>query len=138
MVLVATNPNSARAVAWSTIREDILRDPLYPVHHIADRLLPYLRVLVEQFQPQRVIVFGSYVYGNPDQGSDVDLLVVRNYNGSSLAEKLRIRKAWEPIHSRYGYLSIHLLLETPARHRFRLQHSAGFYDEINKRGLRLV
>ena len=54
------------------IREDALRDPRYPVHRIADRLLPYLQVLVEQFQPQQVILFGSYAYGNPDENSDVD------------------------------------------------------------------
>jgi len=38
------------------IREDVLRDPRYPVHRIADRLLPYLKVLVEQFQPEQVIL----------------------------------------------------------------------------------
>ena len=32
------------------IREDVLRDPRYPVHQIADTLLPYLRVLVEKVQ----------------------------------------------------------------------------------------
>ena len=42
-----------------TIREDVLRDPRYPVHQIADQLLPYLSVLVEQFHPQQVILFGS-------------------------------------------------------------------------------
>ena len=50
----------------AAIREDTLRDPRYPVHRIADRLLPYLRVLVEQFKPEQVILFGSYAYGNPD------------------------------------------------------------------------
>ena len=34
------------ATVKPAIREDVLRDPRHPVHRIADRLLPYLRVLV--------------------------------------------------------------------------------------------
>ena len=120
------------------IREDVLRDPRYPVHRIADRLLPYLRVLVEEFRPQRVVLFGSYAYGRPDEHSDVDLLVVKDKRESALKEKLRIRKAWEAVHARQGYLSIHLLLESPESHTYRLDHAAGFYDRINARGLVLL
>ena len=36
------------AILSPQIREDVLRDPRYPVHKIADQLLPYLQVLVEQ------------------------------------------------------------------------------------------
>lgn len=32
--------------------------------------------IVESFHPQRVILFGSYAYGKPHEGSDIDLLVV--------------------------------------------------------------
>jgi len=120
------------------IREEVLRDFRYPVHRIADKLLPYVQVLVDQFQAQRVILFGSYAYGHPDEQSDVDLLVVKEMRSSPLRERLRIRKAWEPLHARQGYLSIHLLVETPQSHADRLDHAAGFYDDINERGLVLV
>lgn len=32
--------------------------------------------LVEAFQPEQVILFGSYAWGNPDEGSDVDFYVI--------------------------------------------------------------
>jgi uncharacterized protein len=32
--------------------------------------------VIDQFHPQRVILFGSYAYGEPTVDSDVDLLVV--------------------------------------------------------------
>ena len=32
--------------------------------------------LVEEFQPEQVWLFGSYAWGQPDEGSDLDLLVV--------------------------------------------------------------
>jgi len=31
--------------------------------------------VVQQFQPEQVILFGSYAYGQPQPHSDVDLLV---------------------------------------------------------------
>lgn len=47
------------------IREDLIRDPRHPVHQIADQFLPYLRILVAQFHPEQVILFGSHAYGHP-------------------------------------------------------------------------
>ena len=32
--------------------------------------------IIELFHPQKVILFGSFAYGSPHEGSDVDLLVV--------------------------------------------------------------
>jgi predicted nucleotidyltransferase len=58
------------------LQRDILRDRRYPVHQIADQLEPYLELLVERFQPEQVVLFGSYAYGHPDRDSDIDLLVV--------------------------------------------------------------
>ncbi|RLB04005.1 MAG: nucleotidyltransferase domain-containing protein [Deltaproteobacteria bacterium] len=35
-----------------------------------------VRQIMELFHPQKVILFGSYAYGEPHEGSDLDLLVV--------------------------------------------------------------
>ena len=35
-----------------------------------------IREIVTRFRPERVILFGSFAYGQPHQWSDVDLLVV--------------------------------------------------------------
>ena len=35
-----------------------------------------VRQIVDRFHPQKVILFGSHVYGKPTEDSDVDLLVV--------------------------------------------------------------
>jgi len=34
------------------------------------------RRLVEQFQPEQIILFGSHVWGMPTAGSDIDLMVI--------------------------------------------------------------
>jgi len=37
------------------IHEEVLRDIRYPLHRIAGKLLPCLRVLADQFQPEKVV-----------------------------------------------------------------------------------
>ena len=37
--------------------------------------------IIRDFQPERIILFGSYASGNPTPDSDVDLLVVLNFEG---------------------------------------------------------
>lgn len=120
------------------IHEDILRDPRYPVSRIADQLLPYLRVLVQQFRPEQVILFGSYAYGHPDRHSDVDLLVVKDGEESSLKGRLQIRDAWWKMPRDQNLLPFDLIVVTPQRHQERLENSAGFYNKIVERGLRLI
>src|SRR4051794_18341650 len=47
--------------------------------------------IVRECNPQRVILFGSYAYGLPNDDSDVDLMVVRRYRGDSTNAAIRIR-----------------------------------------------
>ncbi len=36
----------------------------------------YARQIAERFRPDKIILFGSYAYGQPHDDSDVDLLVI--------------------------------------------------------------
>ena len=120
------------------IREDVLRDSRYPVHKIADQLLPYLQVLVEQFHPEQVILFGSYAYGEPNQDSDVDLLVVKPMESSGVDQSRNILKAWRSVRWHGNRLAIELLVVSPQRHAERLHQNGGFYTTIVNHGLRLA
>jgi predicted nucleotidyltransferase len=117
------------------IREDILRDQRYPIHRIADRVLPYLRILVEQFHPDQVILFGSYACGNPNKDSDVDLLVIKKMEKSSVAERRDILKAWRPVRWSAQSLPFELLLVSPEDHEKRMAQGGGFYASILRNGL---
>ncbi len=52
-----------------------------------DLLQEMTRRLVEQFQPEQVILFGSHAWGMPDQDSDVDLLVIVTHSNLSDYER---------------------------------------------------
>jgi predicted nucleotidyltransferase len=122
----------------ASIREHVLRDPRYPVHRIADRLLPYLQVLVEQFHPEQVILFGSYAYGTPDEHSDVDLLVVKPIQQSRIKDKVAMRSAWWPILRQGRPLSFDLLLAKPEESSKMASDAKSYYGDIVRRGLQVV
>jgi predicted nucleotidyltransferase len=49
--------------------------------------------IARQFAPERIILFGSYAYGTPDEGSDVDLLVVMPFDGKPFRKAAEIAAA---------------------------------------------
>ncbi len=48
---------------------------------VTDDLFHEMRLrLIEQFQQEEVILFGSHAWAMPDQNSDVDLLAIVTYS----------------------------------------------------------
>lgn len=45
---------------------------------IEDIIKEIVKVLAEKYQPEKVILFGSYAYGNQTEDSDIDLLIIKN------------------------------------------------------------
>ncbi|MDR2571808.1 MAG: nucleotidyltransferase domain-containing protein [Oscillospiraceae bacterium] len=43
-----------------------------------DEIMEFVSIVAEIANPERIILFGSYAYGYPDENSDVDLLVIKN------------------------------------------------------------
>jgi predicted nucleotidyltransferase len=54
-------------------------------------LTDVVRRLVAEFDPDRIILFGSHAWGEPSGGSDVDVLVI--VPESDLRPTLRARRA---------------------------------------------
>jgi len=48
-----------------------------------ERLREVIQRIVEAFDPQRIILFGSHAYGEPTPDSDVDLLVAGKRRAAS-------------------------------------------------------
>ena len=57
------------------------------------RILRFAEKIARQFQPQRIILFGSCTYGTPTPDSDVDLLVVMRHPGHAREQAVRIRQS---------------------------------------------
>jgi predicted nucleotidyltransferase len=59
------------------------------IHELCDRI-------VREFQPERIILFGSYAYGQPAPDSDVDLLVILPFEGKNFRKSLEILNRTNP------------------------------------------
>ena len=59
------------------------------IHELSERI-------ARRFQPERIVLFGSYAYGAPKPDSDVDLLVVMPFEGRSLRKSLEILNEVNP------------------------------------------
>jgi predicted nucleotidyltransferase len=81
------------------------------------------RDIGERFQPDRVILFGSYAYGRPRPDSDVDLLVIMPTR-NQIAQAIQIDEAIEP-----GFF-LDLIVRTPKTIQRRLRWGDWFLREI--------
>ncbi|GEM_PF-572569 len=81
-----------------------------------------------KFQPQRIILFGSYAYGTPRPGSDVDLLVVMDTQLSGRAQAVEIDLSVD------RPFALDLLVRTEAEVRERVAGGDFFMQEVVGRG----
>jgi predicted nucleotidyltransferase len=136
--MVAGIPNEPKEKAGEglgTSRFPNLHDPRYPVHRVAERLEPYLRLIVERVRPEKIVLFGSYAYGQPDEHSDFDLLVVRRGIVSEAESDLEIRQLLWEIPGRRPPFTI--LTTTPDHLAERLRRRSPFYEDILRKGVEL-
>jgi uncharacterized protein len=87
-----------------------------------------IQAIVNEFKPYKIILFGSYAYGNPQKDSDVDLLVILPYKGSSF------HKTWEILNKVTPKFAIDLLVRTPLEIEQRLAWNDFFIREIMEKG----
>jgi predicted nucleotidyltransferase len=87
----------------------------------------FAQQVAERFQPERIILFGSYAYGAPHADSDVDILVVMPTRHQH-TQAARIR--WSiPVP-----FPMDLIVRTPENLRWRLEEGESFHTEIVTRG----
>jgi uncharacterized protein len=84
--------------------------------------------IVEQFQPEQIILFGSYAYGQPNQDSDVDLLVILPFEGLPVYKAIEIRKKLKP------NFALDLITRTSKQIQQRLDMGDFFIKDILQEG----
>jgi predicted nucleotidyltransferase len=81
----------------------------------------------ERFQPDKIILFGSYAYGTPHADSDVDLLVIMPAR-NQLDQAFRIRLAIP------APFPMDLIVRTPRNLRRWLEAGDSFHTEVVSKG----
>jgi len=54
------------------------------------------RRIAEEFNPDKIILFGSHAYGAPREYSDVDLLVIMPFEGHPFDKSMEILNTLDP------------------------------------------
>jgi predicted nucleotidyltransferase len=86
------------------------------------------RQIADRFQPQKIILFGSYAYGSPRPESDVDVLVVMKTPLREIQQAQQIRQYLNLL------FGLDLLVYTPENLAKRIEWGDTFLGEIVSRG----
>jgi predicted nucleotidyltransferase len=87
----------------------------------------YARQIAEKFDPEKIILFGSYAYGTPHEWSDVDILVVMPaYDEIRLSIRITLTVR--------APFSLDLIVRTPDNLRRGLEEEDWFLREIIAKG----
>ncbi len=85
--------------------------------------------IVRRFQPEKIILFGSYAYGHPTLDSDVDLLVIMDTSLRPREQRLQISRALSP-----HPFPMDIVVRTPQDLSARLAGGDDFLRQIMRRG----
>ncbi|MCL4512344.1 MAG: nucleotidyltransferase domain-containing protein [Bacteroidetes bacterium] len=98
---------------------------MYSINEIKD----YSRRIAEAFNPERIILFGSFAKNRAKEDSDVDLLVIMNYNGRGVEQSFHIRRVVSP------RFPLDMIVRKPEEVSDRLKKGDYFLREIMDEGI---
>ncbi|HTU90796.1 MAG TPA: nucleotidyltransferase domain-containing protein [Gemmataceae bacterium] len=87
----------------------------------------FARDVAERFQPDKIILFGSYAYGAPHADSDVDILVVMPAR-NQLDMAFKIHWTIQPP------FPLHIIVRTPRKVKWLLEEGESFLTEVLSQG----
>lgn len=76
-----------------------------------EQIQAVVRRIVEGYAPDRIILFGSYAYGEPHEHSDLDLLIIKEKAEAKRAE--RAIAVWRHLWND-DFPAMDILIRTPA------------------------
>ncbi len=84
-----------------------------------------------EYQPEKIILFGSYAYGKPNNDSDLDLFIVKDTEKRRPERFVEVSKI---VHDSQGGIYISPLVYTPDEVEERLALGDQFLEEVFTKG----
>ncbi len=89
-----------------------------------------VKKIAEALKPEKIILFGSYAYGNPTPDSDVDLLVIMKTKETQKERYLTVARLLRP-----REFPVDIIVKTPAEIKHALTDKRNFFiQEIVTKG----
>jgi predicted nucleotidyltransferase len=92
-------------------------------------LRPAIQKIVDELNPEKIILFGSYAYGKPTPHSDVDLLIVLKTTAPLKERSWKVSRLLLP-----RPFPVDILVKTPKEIEKALENGDFFVQEIIRRG----
>jgi len=90
-----------------------------------------LAKIIADYAPQKVILFGSYAYGDPGPDSDIDLFIVKETSERFIDRWVTVHRILTGLHR---FLPVETLVLTPQELENRLAVGDQFILEIMEKG----
>jgi uncharacterized protein len=87
----------------------------------------FAKQVAEQFQPDKIILFGSHAYGTPHADSDVDILVI-------MPARNQLNQAFKIHATLLPPFPLDIIVRTPHSMKWRLAEGDSFLKEITSKG----
>jgi uncharacterized protein len=96
---------------------------------VGKSLRPAIQKIVQELNPEKIVLFGSYAYGSPNPHSDVDLLVIMKTKASRKDRSWAVSRLLLP-----RPFPVDILVKTPREVKQGLETGDFFLKEILTRG----
>ena len=90
-----------------------------------------VKKLQKKYTPQKIILFGSYAYGNPKSNSDIDLLIIKNTSERFIDRWSTVRRI---LSDPNRTIPLETLVLTPQEVSERIAKGDQFLAEILEKG----
>ena len=87
--------------------------------------------LKREYKPLKIILFGSYAYGNPTEDSDIDLLILKNTDERRVDRFVQVKRI---IYNPNCKIHVSPLVYSPEELEERLRMGDDFIKEIIQKG----
>ncbi len=87
--------------------------------------------LKREYKPLKIILFGSYAYGNPTEDSDIDLLILKNTDERRVDRFVQVKRI---IYNPNCKIPVSPLVYSPEELEERLRIGDDFIKEIIQKG----
>jgi predicted nucleotidyltransferase len=87
--------------------------------------------LQADYQPEKIILFGSYAYGQPKEDSDIDLFIIKDTDKRWVDRFVEVRRL---IYDPKRGISVSPLIYTPSEIKERLSIGDDFVEDILAKG----
>jgi predicted nucleotidyltransferase len=91
----------------------------------------FAKLIARRFNPQKIILFGSYAYGKPTEDSDVDILIIMSFKGRNPEKATEIWMATKP------QFPVDIMVRKPGELKKRIKMGDFFFREITEKGIAL-